>query len=137
MLQASTPGLAEPAIDWQVGAAVALLALAQSAREDGQIIAAMTLLVKTRGDSARLAQDIRSLAEQQDPNAPVGQVLPLEEIASSSIADFRSTVRVFLSFAGPRFYWPRLASTAWSRTGSPSGRSRAARIDPVKSLRVD
>lgn len=73
---------------------------AQSAREDGQIIAAMTLLVKTRGDSARLARELRSLAEEQEPNAPVGQVQPLEEVVSSSISDFRSTIRVFLSFAG-------------------------------------
>ena len=73
---------------------------AQSAREDGQIITAMTLLVKTIGDSARLAHEIRNLAEAQDPNAPVGQVQPLEEVVSSSIADFRSTIRVFLSFAG-------------------------------------
>ena len=73
---------------------------AQSAREDGQIIAAMTLLVKTTGDSAWLAHEIRSLAEEQEPNAPVGQVQPLEEIVSSSISDFRSTIRIFLSFAG-------------------------------------
>lgn len=56
--------------------------------------------MKTRLDSARLAHEIRSLTEEQDPNAPVGQVQPLEEVVSSSISDFRSTIRVFLSFAG-------------------------------------
>jgi predicted permease len=73
---------------------------AQSAREDGQIIAAMTLLVKTGNDSARLAHAVRSLAEEQDPNAAVGEVQPLDQVVSSSISDFRSTIRVFLSFAG-------------------------------------
>jgi predicted permease len=73
---------------------------AQSAREDGQIIAAMTLLVKTRADSARLAGEIRSLAKDQDPNAPIGQVQQMEEVVSGSISDFRSTTRVFISFAG-------------------------------------
>jgi putative ABC transport system permease protein len=72
----------------------------QSAREDGQIVAAMTLLVKTRADSARLAGEIRSLAKDQDPNAPVGQVQQMEEVVSGSISDFRSTIRVFISFAG-------------------------------------
>jgi putative ABC transport system permease protein len=73
---------------------------AQSAREDGQIIAAMTLLVKTRDDSALLAREIRSLAKDQNPSAPVGQVQPMEEIVSGSISDFRSTIGVFISFAG-------------------------------------
>ena len=73
---------------------------AQSAREDRKIIAAMTLLVKTRVDSARLAREIRSLARDQGPNAPVGQVRQMEEVVSGSISDFRSTIRVFISFAG-------------------------------------
>ncbi|SPE34620.1 putative Permease [Candidatus Sulfopaludibacter sp. SbA6] len=78
---------------------------AQSARENGQIIAAMTLLVKTRlvntrADATRLAREIRGLAKDQDPNAPVGQVQEMEEVVSGSISDFRSTIRVFISFAG-------------------------------------
>jgi hypothetical protein len=60
----------------------------------------MTLLVKTGADSGRVAREVRSLAEEQDPNVPVGQVQPLEEVVSGSISDFRSTIRVFLSFAG-------------------------------------
>jgi putative ABC transport system permease protein len=73
---------------------------AQSIREDGLIPAAMTLLVKARGDSERLRSAIRSLAEEQDPNAPVSQVEPLEEVVSRSISNFSSTIRVFISFAG-------------------------------------
>jgi predicted permease len=73
---------------------------AQSAREDGRIIAAMTLLVKTRDDSARLAGEIRILAKDQDPNAPVGPVQQMGEVVSGSISDFHSTIGLFLSFAG-------------------------------------
>ena len=72
---------------------------AQSAREDGQILAAMTLLVKSSADAALVSHQMRSLAEEQDPNVPVGQVQPLEQVVSGSISDFRSTMRVFLSFA--------------------------------------
>jgi predicted permease len=73
---------------------------AQSVRQDGQIPAAMTLLVKAGADSMRLKNEIRKLAEDQDPNIPIGRVQPLEEVVSSSISDFRSTIRVFISFAG-------------------------------------
>jgi len=71
----------------------------QSVRVDGQIDAAMTLLVKTRGTSEYVAREIRGLAQQQNPDAPVGPVLPLEKLVAGSISDFRSTIRVFLSFA--------------------------------------
>ncbi len=84
--------------DWVAGALY--MPYAQSARPDGQIPAAMTLLVNARTDSERLAGEIRSLAQDQDPNIPVGPVLPLEEVVSGSISDFRATIRVFISFAG-------------------------------------
>ena len=83
--------------DWIPGAMY--MPYAQSAREDGQIFAAMTLLVKARSDSERLAQEIRRLAQEQNPNVPVGQVQSLEDLIVRSIFDFRSTIRVFLSFA--------------------------------------
>lgn len=73
---------------------------AQSEREDGQIPAAMTLLVKPRMDRASLRKNLEQVAENENPNVPVGRVRPLEDIMSSSIADFRATMRVFLSFAG-------------------------------------
>jgi predicted permease len=84
--------------DWISG--VLYMPYAQSIREDGQIPAAMTLLVKARPDSERLRNVIRSLAEQQDPNVPVSRVQPLEDVVSGSISNFSSTIRVFLSFAG-------------------------------------
>ena len=38
----------------------------------------MTLLVKARTVTDGLAREIRNLAQDQDPNVPVGQVQPLE-----------------------------------------------------------
>lgn len=84
--------------DWIAGALY--MPYAQSVREDGLIPAAMTLLVKARVDSERLRSAIRNLVEEQDPNAPVSQVQPLEEVVSRSISNFSSTIRVFISFAG-------------------------------------
>ncbi|MGA8599478.1 MAG: ABC transporter permease [Bryobacteraceae bacterium] len=72
----------------------------QAVREDGQIPAAMTLLVKAASGSPQLNSEIRALAQQQNPNVPIGRVQLLENIVSGSISDFRSTIKVFLSFAG-------------------------------------
>lgn len=84
--------------DWVYGAVY--MPYSQAVLADGQIPAAMTLLVKASVDSPRLESEIRQLAEDQDPNVPVSQVEPLEDIVSGSIAEFRSTIRVFVSFAG-------------------------------------
>jgi len=59
----------------------------------------MTLLVKARANTDGPAREIRTLAQDQDPNVPVGQVQPLEEVVAGSIANFRATIRVFISFA--------------------------------------
>jgi predicted permease len=75
------------------------LPYAQAVREDGQIPAAMTLLVKARANTGGPAREMRRLAQEQDPNVPVGQVQPLEEVVAGSIANFRATIRVFISFA--------------------------------------
>ncbi len=71
----------------------------QAALENGEIPASMTLMVKVRADAERIGQDLRRLAKDQDPNVPVGPVLPLEEVVAGSISDFRSTIRLFISFA--------------------------------------
>jgi predicted permease len=83
--------------DWIPGAIY--MPYAQAVREDGQIPAAMTLLVKARANTDGPAREIRTLAQDQDPNVPVGQVQPLEEVVAGSIANFRATIRVFISFA--------------------------------------
>ncbi len=72
---------------------------AQSAREDGGIPAAMTLMVKTGADPERIGQALRVLSQDQDPDIPVGPVVALEDVVFGSISDFRSTIRVFISFA--------------------------------------
>jgi predicted permease len=71
----------------------------QSEREDGQIPAAMTLLTQPRIDSPRVRNELEQIAQNEDPNVPVGRVRLLEDIMSSSIADFLATMRVFVSFA--------------------------------------
>ena len=47
----------------------------------------------------RPARELRGLAQSQNPSVPVGQVQPLEEVVAGSIANFRATIRVFISFA--------------------------------------
>jgi putative ABC transport system permease protein len=76
------------------------LPYSQAVREDGQIPAAMTLLVRSAASSARAASELRAVAQAQNPDIPVGNVQSLEEIVAASISDFRSTIRVFISFAG-------------------------------------
>ncbi|MBV9265379.1 MAG: ABC transporter permease [Acidobacteriaceae bacterium] len=72
---------------------------AQSEREDGQIPAAMTLVLKSQSDTGWLRNEIHRLAQGVDPDVPVSRLRPLDEIVAGSIADFRATMRVFLSFA--------------------------------------
>lgn len=72
---------------------------AQAETEDGSIPATMTLLVKSHVDPAMLSARLHQLAQSLDPNAPVGQAVSLETLMTHSIADFSSTIRVFLSFA--------------------------------------
>ncbi len=81
-----------------IGGAV-YMPYAQSEREDGRIPAAMDLLVKTNSDTARLRSAIHQLAQEEDANAPVSRVIPLQSVVAGSISDFRSTMRVFFSFA--------------------------------------
>ena len=59
----------------------------------------MTLLAKVEADNPRTRAELRQLAESQDPTVPVGPVTALEDTASGSIAEFRATMQVFLSFA--------------------------------------
>jgi len=72
----------------------------QAVLVNGRIPAAMTLLAKVDADSARAARAIEQLARDQNPNVPVGRVRALEDLVSGSIADIRSTMLVFGSFAG-------------------------------------
>jgi hypothetical protein len=59
----------------------------------------MTLMVDTQSDTAQFRNALRELAEAEAPNAPVDQVRRLDEIVARASGDFRSIMRVFLSFA--------------------------------------
>ncbi len=78
---------------------VVYMPYAQSNNEDYQIPVTMTLLAKVEADNPRTRAELRQLAESQDPTVPVGPVTALEDTASGSIAEFRATMQVFLSFA--------------------------------------
>jgi len=71
----------------------------QSILQDGQIPAAMDLLVRVDSDTPQIRRTVPQLAADQDRNAPVNPVQALGDIVSGSFADFRSTMRVFVSFA--------------------------------------
>jgi putative ABC transport system permease protein len=92
-------GLANRTPDWIQGALY--MPYAQSVRWDNQMPAAMTLLVSTTAgaDVTRVAQEIRALAVDENPNVPVSAVQPMESIVSGSISGYRSTMAVLLSFA--------------------------------------
>ena len=84
--------------DWVEGAIY--LPYPQAVTEDGKLPAAMTLMAKVDANNGRVQSDIRQLALNIDPNVPVSRVTALEEVVSGSIADFRSMMQIFLSFAG-------------------------------------
>jgi putative ABC transport system permease protein len=89
------PGQALP--EWVPGSVY--LPYAQAATLDGRALPAMTLMVDTQSDTARFRNALRELAEAEVPNAPVDQVRRLDEIVAGASGDFRSIMRVFLSFA--------------------------------------
>jgi predicted permease len=72
----------------------------QAIQGNGEIPVVMNLLVKSTAavDSVRL--DLHHVASSVNPEIPVGQVVKLSDTAENSIASFRSTIWVFLSFAG-------------------------------------
>jgi putative ABC transport system permease protein len=73
---------------------------AQAVQADGQVPAAVNLLATVAGPTANAAADLRRLARDLNPNAPIGEATPLEEMVTRSTADFQSTMWLFLSFAG-------------------------------------
>ena len=82
---------------WVAGAVY--MPYAQSLREDGQIPAAMTLLVKTQGDIVPIVRELQRVAKEQAPDVPVGLVQLLENVVAGSMTGFRSIMRIFLAFA--------------------------------------
>jgi len=60
--------------------------------------ASMNLLVKTSADPVLVGRELRTLAIERNPNVPVSEVQTLEAIVSSSVANRRSIMSLFLSF---------------------------------------
>jgi putative ABC transport system permease protein len=83
--------------DWVPGSIY--LPYAQAGTLDGRAIPSMTLIVDTQSDTAQFRNALREVAEAEALNAPIGQVRRLDEIVSEASGDFRSIMRVFLSFA--------------------------------------
>jgi predicted permease len=73
---------------------------AQAVQGDRQVPAAVNLLATVAGPTASAAADLRRLARDLNPNAPVSEATALEEMVVRSTADFQSTLWLFLSFAG-------------------------------------
>jgi putative ABC transport system permease protein len=72
---------------------------AQSVQADHQIPAALNLLATAARPPSQVAGEMRRIARELNPNAPVSEVVAFEDIVSHSTSDFRSTIWLFLSFA--------------------------------------
>jgi putative ABC transport system permease protein len=73
---------------------------AQAVDGSGQIPVVMDLLVKTTNTAEQAGLELRRIATEASPDVPVGPVVRLTDTVGDSIAGFRSTIWVFLSFAG-------------------------------------
>lgn len=60
---------------------------------------AMNLAVRTTGDPAMVAQNLRSVVASVDQNVPVSNIKGMEEVVSSSMSAPRSTMWLFITFA--------------------------------------
>jgi predicted permease len=76
------------------------LPYAQSVTGDGRMPAAMNLVLKTTSGARAIEDELHQLAAANNPNIPVSKVFPLERFVNDSVANFRSTTLLFLSFAG-------------------------------------
>lgn len=80
-------------------AGVAYMPYAQAEGEDGSIPAAMALLVKARGDMANVAAPLERMVQSESSHTATGRVQAVSDVMAQSIADFRSTIQVFVAFA--------------------------------------
>lgn len=83
---------------WIAGAVY--MPYSQAVQNNGQIPVVMHLLVKTAATAEQTGIELRRMAVDASPNVPVGKVISLADFAGQSISWFRSTIWVFLSFAG-------------------------------------
>ncbi|HEY4900554.1 MAG TPA: ABC transporter permease [Terriglobales bacterium] len=84
--------------DWIGG--VVYLPYPQALGNDRQLPSSMTLLVRSVVDPQRVANEIRSLVAQLNPNVPVSDVQSMEAVVTSSSSQTRSLMWIFVCFAG-------------------------------------
>lgn len=84
--------------DWIGG--VLYMPYPQALGNDRQLPSSMTLLVRSTIDPKRAASEIRDLVAQLNPNVPVSDVQSMEAVVSSSSAQTRSLMWIFVCFAG-------------------------------------
>ena len=84
--------------DWIGG--VVYMPYPQALGNDRQLPSAMTLVVRTTVDPHRVADEIRGLVTQLNPNVPVSEVQTMEAVVTSSNSQTRSMMWVFVCFAG-------------------------------------
>lgn len=72
---------------------------AQSVGNDRRPPTAMALLVQTGADNVRVAEQIRDIVSQLNPNVPVGAVQTMEGIVTASTNGSRSLMWLFVGFA--------------------------------------
>ena len=73
---------------------------AQAVESSRQIPAALTLIVRTAGQPAEVAESIRALVRRENPNVPVSDVRTMESLVEDSAQQSRSMAWLFASFAG-------------------------------------
>lgn len=72
---------------------------AQAVEGDGRVPVVMNLVVKTTPGASLAPGELQRVVSEANPDVPVGAVRPLSDNLGDSIAGFRSTISVFLSFA--------------------------------------
>jgi len=83
--------------DWLSG--VLYMPYPQSVGIDRQLPSSMTLVVRTDRDPHYIADEIRRLVAESNPNVPVGEVQAMNGIVASSKSQERSMMWLFVSFA--------------------------------------
>ena len=71
----------------------------QAVGNNGQLPTSMTLLVRTDSDPTAVADRIRDLVRELNPNVPVSEVQTMAEVVSTSTSQPRSMMWLFLCFA--------------------------------------
>ena len=66
----------------------------------GSIVRALTVVVRTDGEPARLASAVRTTVAQIDPDVPMSGMRTMDEVVATSVASQRFLMSLLLAFAG-------------------------------------